>query len=776
MRLANIPVRTFANRSAFYLGSALVALSATPAAYAQGAADQQAVQPGRGLEEIVVTATKKEESVQDVPIAVTAISGEEVREFGFSSAIDIVAQAPNVTASSAYGPGSSANVVIRGIGQNDFGEGHEAPVTTYIDEAYIVSVPAVDFSLFDIDRVEVLRGPQGTVFGRNSTGGLIQYVTAKPTFDTTGFFSATYARFNELKLEAAMGGPVNDKIAARVSALYHNSDGYIKNITPGQPDGGQAGTVAARAQLLFEPTDTLNVLVKAEYAHIDKVHAYYETVPLSAPDPVTGLYGLDPDGVDGAGYNEKNFGAGDANVTTANLDTYLKNTGYNFLGRIEKDFGNIQLISISSYHKLDREMTEDCDASINNICFAEFPYQTDWFSQELRLEGQSDLLNWTAGGYYLTQDAANQPRATFNIPVSGPTAVDPTTGLYNGAFFPIELAANWTQELESYSLFGNVEFSLTPELVAIAGVRYTRDKKDFTDADNATLRTCVGGGTNCFLVEDGGVGTANPVSLSRAEDLWSWKVGLNYTPIEDILLYASVSRGTKAGGFNNGFYGGDIAADQSLIEFEDEKNTAYEIGVKSTVLDGRLRLNAAAFYYDYKDYQTFNWVGFGGQITNSDSTVKGFEVEVDALLTEGLLVKAGMSYLDTNIEDVRGRNNNYVADRNMAFAPEFTANGAVSYDFPLGSTVEARVVWDFNYSGSRYGNNFDEPGAKIDSYFRHNATVIVDLNEQISVSGFVKNISDKTILHRNFTFSDLGYMQLLYEQPRTYGGTVTFKF
>ena len=162
------------------------------------------------LEEVVVTAQKREQSVQDVGIAVTTLTGKDIRELGYTSALDVSRQTPGLEVASAYGPGSSAQVVIRGIGQNDFGEGHESPVTPYIDEFYLVSVPAVDFSMFDLERVEVLRGPQGTLFGRNSTGGLMHYVTSKPTRETSGFISLGGGEFDEIKAEGAISGSLSD--------------------------------------------------------------------------------------------------------------------------------------------------------------------------------------------------------------------------------------------------------------------------------------------------------------------------------------------------------------------------------------------------------------------------------------------------------------------------------------------------------------------------------------------------------------------------------------
>ena len=775
MEFASPTNRSLPLRTTLGIGCAAAALGLAPVAQAQEA------DSASGLGTIVVTASKKEENLQDVPISVSVIGGEEAREYGFNTAIDIVSQAPNVEAASIYGSGTSANVTMRGIGQNDFGEGHEAPITTYVDEIYLVSVPAVDFSLMDIARVEVLRGPQGTLFGRNSTGGLIHYVTARPTFVPEGYLTTSYGNFNEFRAEGAVSAPLSDKVAVRFSGLYHEADGYKKNLTPGQPDGAETGLFALRGQILFEPSSTFTALLKADYGKVDTVHNYYEAIPLGAPDPVTGLNVVDPNGTDIGGFNEAAAGAGEPNVTTADYPSHLTQEGFSGLLRMENEFDAFRLISLTSYYELDRSLSEDCDATANPLCYANFPYQTNWFTQELRAEGEGDAYRWIAGVYYLSQNARNQPEAVFNIPIDGPGQVDPVSGLYNGAFFPISLAADWEMDTESYAFFGHGEYDLSDQLTLIAGARYTHDKKDFYDADNATLRTCdpaVGDGvpSNCFLVADGGSGVANPLSASRSDDLFSWKVGLNYTPVDDVLLYASVSQGTKAGGFNNGFLADDVRVDTSLLEYGDETNVAYEVGMKTEFADNRVRLNASAFYYDYSDFQTFNFAGIGGLITNNDATFKGVEFETEFLPVDNLLIRANAAFLDTKVKDVEGRAPGYVADREAAFAPDFSASGSVAYDFDLMGDVAGRIVWDWTYVGERFTNNFNDPSSQLSAYFKHNAVVIIDVNENLSLSAYVRNISNKLNDVYSFTFTDLGYLQRQFARPRTYGASATVRF
>ena len=727
------------------------------------------------LEEIVVTAQRREQSLQEVGISVTAISGKDMRDLGFNNVLDVIAKVPGVDSYSPYGTGTSANIVIRGIGLNDFGEGHEAPIATYVDEFYLVGVPAVDFALFDLERVEFLRGPQGTLFGRNTTGGLVHFITAKPTRELTGYASLSAGNFSDFKLEAAISGPLSDNISGRLAVLSNQRDGYVVNLNPNLGDGAEVGNNAVRGQLLFEPGNDWRILLKGEYSNIDARHSYYEHIPLSF-DPATGLASLDPDGTDTAGYNERNFGAGDRNVTLTSGRQELEQDGFTLLARIEKDIGDLTVTSITGYLDLDRRLVEDCDASPNVICGAVFPYQSDWFSQELRVDKTSGELQWTTGLYYLNQNAENQPSAFFNVPVDGPTAVDPVTGLYNGGFFPIALSGNWEQETESFAVFGQLEYTFATDWTVIAGLRWTHDEKDFVDSDNATLRSCPGFPipSNCFLPPIG-TGIPNPFVGNYEDDLFSWRLGLNYQAIDNLLLFASISQGAKAGGFNNGFYS-PAANDTSLIPYSDETNISYEIGEKFTWLDDRMRINATLFYYDYSDFQTFNWVGIGGLIVNSDATAFGGELELEALVTDNLWVRLGLSYLDTEIENVTGPSPNFTAEREMANAPETTVSGIVIYDVPLSGNYSLSLQWDFNYINERFANNFNDPASRLDSYFKHNALVSFGIGENWELQGFVRNISDEEYEMRMFVFSDLGYGQFMYALPRTYGGTLIYSF
>jgi outer membrane receptor protein involved in Fe transport len=315
-------------------------------------------------------------------------------------------------------------------------------------------------------------------------------------------------------------------------------------------------------------------------------------------------------------------------------------------------------------------------------------------------------------------------------------------------------------------------------LTLLLGGRITHDDKDFIDHDNASLRTCPGtGGTNCFLVSEGGDGIANPFHGQYKKTLWSGKAEIDFKPNDATLLFASISRGTKSGGFSNGFYPGGVGTSQ--LRYGAETNTAYEIGEKLTLFDRKLRFNSSLFYYDYKNFQTFNWEGVGGLLSNHDARSYGAETEIQAAPVQNLMLTFGGSYLHTRIDGVTNSTPSgalYTADRQMANAPKWTANGSVSYTVPLSDERSIVFSWDGNYRSSRYTNNFNDPSVRLKGYFKHNADITYNLNQNLDVQLFVRNISNNKAATKAYQFNDLGYTQYIYSEPRVFGGSVMYKW
>ncbi|GLI98476.1 TonB-dependent receptor [Sphingobium sp. BS19] len=768
-------------KSSLLTGASILLASLASQAYAQATPESSsdvavANESAGGLQEIVVTAQKRNQSIQRVGIAITAVTPEQIANRNIASSADLAGKVVGLESYSPYGPGTSSNVVIRGIGLNDFGEGHEAPVTSYVDEFYIVAVPAVDFALFDLDRVEVLRGPQGTLFGRNSTGGLINYITKKPSQTPEGYLSASFGRFNDLKLEAAATAPLTDTLSMRVSGTSRHSDGFQRSLNPALDRGGQAGSDAARLQLRYEGNDGWDILLKGEYGRTKTTHAYYESKTGFVDN--NGLVVADASIVDAVGYAERNTGAAKKNVVDVNDAAFLRSTGYSGLLRAEKKFGNTTFTSITGYQSYKRTMQEDSDGTPNPLVVANFPYQGEQVTQELRLYHDGGATRWTAGLYGLHAVGKDQPTATFNFPLDGPTAVDPATGLYNGTYFPISLNADWRLRTNSGAVFGQLEQDFG-QFTAIGGIRVTRDNKTFADADNAALRDCGGGAVgDCFLIEDGGTGTPVPFRLKYKATLWSGKIELDYKPDNNNLFYASISRGTKAGGFNNGFYPTGLSLTQ--IPYGDETLISYEIGQKSTLFDRKLRINTSAFYYDYKDFQAFNYVGLAGLINNQDANAYGVETDIEAAVTPELRLYVAAAYLHTNIKDVAKitpTGTNVVADRPMAFAPKWSGSGGATYTIELPNDRSLAFDWNFEARSSRFSGNFGDTGTQLEGFFKHNASVTFEASDHWQLRGFVDNIGNRlNTTYGGPSFASLGIIQVRYAMPRTYGAALRYRW
>jgi iron complex outermembrane receptor protein len=695
------------------------------------------------LEEVIVTAQKREQSLQDVGISITALDAGQIQNFRFVASTDVVAQLPGVENFSTQGRGANAFTYIRGVGLNDFGDAHEAPVTGYVDDFYMLAPAGLDFALYDLERIEVLRGPQGTLFGRNSTGGLIHYISKKPTKEFEGYIDATYASYDEVRVEGVVSGPLSENLSGRASLLFHDGDGYIKNLGPFK-DGSDYGTKAGRVQLLYEPNDDVSMLAKIQYGDVNVIPLYtdHET---ARTDPLTGLQELNPGGVSVAGFNESQVGASAKRTVRTNNPQTLESEVLNVLFRIDWNLNEeISLTSLSGYAWVTRDNREDCDGSPQDVCAAGFPVDHDIITQEVKLYWDKGNTRWTGGVFYLDQDAQAHPNADF-------------------FGFPLALNSPWELQLESWSVYGHIEYDIAPQWTILAGVRYTNDKKHYeavntffgafrNDADNFT---------------DANVGDFT----NRKDELVSANFEVDWKPNEDWLVYAKITRGTKAGGFNNGFYNVPTPAD---VQFGDETLLSYETGFKADIFNNRARLNASFFYYDYKDFQTFNFSGLSGSVTNSDAVNFGTEVELLVFPTDQLEISLGLSLLDSTVKDVF--NGVIVSDVRMALAPKVTFNGMARYTqlaFNGGITYQ----WDFNYASNKFNNNFNDLSSAHGEVFTTNIrATYVPNSAKWEASFFVQNLTDETNLIKADPFGGLGFRQGVYGPPRWFGGSVRLNF
>ena len=746
------------------------------------------------LDEVVVVAQKREQNLQDVGIAVTAFSGDQMNALGFEDSRDIFAQTPGLNYVSPLGPGLNGNAIIRGIGFNDFNDGIEAPVVTYIDEMYIVPISAVDFALFDLERSEVLKGPQGTLFGRNATGGLTHFITAKPTDEFEANLNLTVAEFEETKIDGAVSGPLGDRAQARLSFFKHDiRDGYQENIGSGE-DGGLVDSWGVRGQLAFQPTDTVDILLKYEHGENDNVPIQYERIPttldadgfeisLDPSDPLYGCAGCDLLGTSPFGSSPGHDGTNNQpNLVNSQGENNLESEADTVNLRIDWDLGGMTLTSITGWMDYSKRnaQTEFCGMPVSWCSLFDANYSSEQWTQEIRLSGEGDRTRWTVGGFYLDQDSEYDLTALFGL-----------------EFVPESLAVSltpeWQQELQSYAIFGQAEFDVNDTITLIGGVRWGNDKKDFEQtyivSDPADL---FGVGAP---VNDPSFFTAYPFTKAAVgdlteidEDLWSAKAEIDWKPNDDTLIYASISRGSKAGGFNNGPTNN---FDPANVPFDSESILSYEIGAKLTGLfNDTSRLNSAIFYYDYEDYQAFVFSGLGGITKNQDANAWGGEVEFYTNPVEGLEMSLGVSYVDAEVEDFPTPNTGAALefgapaprdffDAAMANTPEWTVNGLIRYELPVGNSgLLASAQWDFSYADERFQDSQQNPSTLMEDYIVHNARVsLYDGEDKWSVSAFVKNIGDSEHVVLAFPLAGFcGCTQLMHNPPRWAGVQVGVNF
>jgi len=749
------------------------------------------------MEEIMVTAQKREQNVQDVGISMTTLSGDQMRTLGYTNAQEVTAMSAGVSTMQPNGEANYA-IGIRGVANNDFTTNVESPVAIYVDEVYISQMSGAGFLLFDIDRVELLRGPQGTLFGRNATGGLVHYITVKPNFDgTNGYGSLTFGRFNRMKIQGAYGTPLSDTVAIRASFATHQGDGYVKNRLMPQSDLNNANESAGRFQVLFKPNDKMDLLLNARYGHQDIRTGFFEYVSAIYP---TGEATPGVPNPDLGGYvdTDHNVYAGDYDTPGHNeLDT----RGYS--GTIHYDLGIGQLTSITDYQTVKRDYIEDSDAS--PVDYFQFFLTTDakQFSQELRINGESDRLKWVTGFYYmkLNVDDSNGGitrglfNALANVGFFGEEAIGLTVddlGI-NGVRNP------YSTDTKTWSLFGQAEYSLTDTFTLIGGLRWIKEKKShfyhnyiswFPDTSRS------GQDPNATDLFDGV--PESPYSNSRNDSNWSARIQLNYKPSDDLLLYTSWNRGVKSGGYNAPLLPSSFALTDAFMTYDPEKLDAYEAGFKWDSADKRLRINGSAYYYDYKNYQAFSIIGLDTATLNAQAKVKGFELEMAAAPTEGLDVQFGVAYIDPEVTDVPGltvaadTDGDGVPDVPAIFpgatvkpvqTPKWNLNGLARYEFGVGSGRLALQV-DANYRAKHYFALTNLPASTESSYVVSNASATYYFkDDQWSMRFFVKNLTDKHYVVQTFDLSGtvtngglFGLIEQYYGHPRMWGVNLSYAF
>lgn len=790
---------------------------------------------GTAIEEIVVTAQKREESIQDVGIAITAFTATDISDFGFQESIDAATHAPGVFVSNSTG-GTFSQFSIRGVTQDTFDDHIEGPNAVYIDGAYVASPQGQRFAMFDVERVEILKGPQGTLFGRNATGGLVHYITRKPTEEFEGYLDVSYGSYNQTRVEGAVSQALSDSVSGRLSGMYNRHDPIMDNVFPfgqatnpltglplaGSPSGADDvwddDQWAARAQILWKFNEDAELLISgygAEQhlatvpykspASVAIVNAAGSSIEsrFSRPDdvcesisaetgaclPILFLDGEVPPFVPGVsplfpgnedavrpvpggdffGWVDSDIGDLETAQDQAAEDANIFKT-YGVMANLTWQIGGVSFTSISSYTDYVKKTNLDVGAAPAPQSVAGVDTDTESFSQEIRLAGETDRMRWQVGGYFLYIDVLYELLFGFS-PDS------PITTLFFGGM-PLEVDSIADQQTWSYSGFGQVDYDVTDQLTFIAGIRYIQEEKEyrydnifFPNPDDivsdADLTPVVTGFEYPSFVDD-----------DRSDGLWTGKLQLEYKPNDDWLFYAGVNRGVKAGGYNNKLndFGPPAAAED--IPFNEEVLLSYEGGFKSTLFDGRARFNGTIYYYDYSDYQAFFFSNISNVITNIDAETLGVELDLRARPAEGWDIRLSGSYLDAEIEDFPVAPG-VPRDVRPSFAPKWQVAGAIRYEWPerlLGGAVALQM--NMHYV-SQHFNNIRNFGAQtFEEYALGNVRASwTSADDHWEVAFFGRNIWDERYKTAGVDLATLcGCNHDSFGKPQWFGGQVRYNF
>ncbi len=769
-------------------GAVLMAIAAASPAVAQTTPPPPTEETSYDDNAIVVTAQKREQNINDVGVTVQAISGSMIEDRQINSLADLANAVPGLSYTNS---GSNTPVyTLRGVGFYETTLAAYPAVSVYLDEAPLAFPVLTNNLAYDLERVEVLKGPQGTLFGNNATGGAINYIAAKPTDSFEAGGSISYGRFDTIQGEAYVSGPLSDKIGVRLSGkAIHSGDwqkGYTNDATTGKTE-----TYAARLLVDINPTETLRVQLNVN-GWVDK------------SDPQAVQYILYRPNIPGVPTAVENYPKAPerprAADFTESINPSSNNKFWQAVGRIDLDiFDNVTLTSLTSYVHYNQDMPYDGDGvTLQDFDVAEFTGKVRTFSQELRLanSGSSDF-RWVIGGNY-SRDKGDD----YYILTYPDSTVAAALGITRSGY-------QSQQTIKNYAGFANGEIDFG-QITAKAGIRYTKSERSATSCffslagqPHGVIFTGISDllraqnglppsgmtfdSDQCLTIDVTGINGAAPTYLpgefagTLNEDNISFKAGLDWKPNRDTLLYANVTKGYKAGSFPSSA----AATTAQLTGVKQESLLSYELGVKATLLDGSLQANAAAFYYDYKNKQlrsklldpVFGVLDALVNIPTSD--VKGFEVELNAQPTDGLNVYANLVYVDSKIKEFQGFSGAGVFDdfsgAPFPYSPKYSVGAGFNYEFPVSSSMAAFVGADLTHRSSTTAIIGNAPGYEIGDYTLLDLRAGVKSQDdrwQFSIWG--KNVGNEYYWTNVASYYDT--VARYAGRPATYGATLSFKY
>lgn len=715
-----------------------VSLGAATGVWAQTAPPAEGGQAGV-LGEIIVTATKRGMRVQDVPAAITAIGGEELAARGLVNIQAVATQIPGLN----YGEhAGTTQISIRGVGSVVDSGLTEPTVALYVDGIYLPRSTMALMRSIDVDRIEVLRGPQGTLYGRNATGGAISYISRAPTRDFEGSVTASTGSRDAFGLEGYVSGPLAKGVYARLSGGHQEEDGYVHVLNTGQRLANIDDDYI-RAAVRLEPTSDLSIDLAARYEKNKGANAYQQLfTPAGAFIPPTAQQTTEPNRT----YADGPF--------SQRQETFIGSSTIEW-----KASDHLTVKSVTGYINHKSDIDFDADGTdypfVNAVGFSR-PSKS--FSQEFNILGDTNRLKYIVGAYYFHENFF------YDLPVDFPSGLntgDPASSLPPGTRVT---TGSIRDKTNSFAVFGDATYSLTDRLRLEVGLRFNTDKKNFTSASGADIPGV------------GFVGVTGVKTEFKADRLLP-KVALQFDVSDDIHSYVQWQKGYKSGGQNV----------QLLPQYRPEGINAYEWGVKTQWLDRRLTANFAAFYYDYSNLQvTIVRPPSTTLVQNADVRVYGIEGEINYRVTDNFrldLAATGLNARNTRFESFDDANPaagvQDLSGKQIARAPDFTFVGGGEYKFKLGGDLfnALTVRTDVSYSSDVVLRYFGRPGDVQKAYTLLNlSAVLMDRGEKTMLRAFINNVTDK-----NYKLSS-GYLATVaayignYGPPRTWGLQLSRRF
>ncbi len=740
--------------------AAAVQLLAVAPAMAQSSSADGGV---RNENEIIVTATRREQNIQDVAAAISAVSGDSLEQRGITDPSDLQFLTPSLQVGKSQG---NTAFTIRGVGFNTVGS---PAVAVHVDGVFQPRPGMGDLAQIDVDRVEVLRGPQGTLYGRNANGGVINFLSKRPTSEFGGEFKARYASFDEIYLEGIVNVPLGSGAGARLVVAHNDQkDGFVKNVAGG-PDLGDEGFTAARLAMDFDVAENLKLQLTGSY--VERNGAIYSSIAQTRPST---------SGARGAPFGDLFAFRGDLyaalgaewsalpNTTTANDPSSSDRKSLNFSGVIDWDVGDFKIRSITGYQDFTEDHRSDFDGTNKTIYQGKIIRDSETFTQELNLSGKVGPVDLIVGGFYLNETYSQ------DLSINEPNG--------NGTFLPNALLSFITPyyKTKAAAVFTDVTLNLSDNFRVNGGLRYSADRQntfqDFRILANIrnTPTTIISPGIQC-----------NAALPELKFNSTTPRVGVQFDASSNTTFYGNYTEGFKVGGYNTDGTCND--------PYEPEEIKAFEAGVKNTLLDGALTLNATAFFYKYKNLQVQQIIGTGVSIINAPrAEIKGLEFEsswrasknfgafisialLDAKYTEFSLIDGAQTQpaapAPAIVANVAGNRLNHSPKLSVNFGFDVTPKAEV-----FGGSVIFRA--DGSYRSETFVRETNNPQfERNDPYFIANASVTwSDSSEKFQVRGFVTNLFDEIYLTQSQWSAPIQTRSVSYNQPRQYGVEVQVKF